>query len=268
MIGLHWAEADVVAGGSRLRLHVRRVVEPPETPPVLLLHGLGVSGSVWQAFARRLAPRFAAVCPDLRGHGASDAPATGYAPDDYARDLVGLWGSGPLDGPAPVVGHSLGALVAVALAFLRPDLVSALVLVDPPLDAGRGATDVVEVRRLRHAPPGELEQYLKATNPGGGDLLANFLAAQFRLASDAAFDTLLAAPAGQPATWTEAAALQQRCLVVQADPKLDGALGDEAAERFTASLAHGRLARLPGASHAVHASQPAKLAELILDFLS
>jgi pimeloyl-ACP methyl ester carboxylesterase len=263
LIGPRWAEADVDVGA--LRLHVRRVVDPP-APPILLLHGLGVSGSVWQAFARRLGPRFAAVCPDLRGHGASDAPATGYTPADYARDLIGLWGSGPLEDAAPVVGHSLGALVAVALAALRRDLVSAAVLVDPPVDASRCATDVVEVRRLRHAPPGELERYLKATNPAGGDLLANFLAAQFRLASDAAFDALLAAPTGQPDTWAEAAELWQPCLVVQADPALDGALGDEAATRFTASLPHGRLARLAGASHAVHASKPAALAELILDF--
>jgi pimeloyl-ACP methyl ester carboxylesterase len=263
LIALRWAETDVDVGG--VRLHLRRVIEP-QAPPILLLHGLGVSGSVWQAFARRLAPRLAAVCPDLRGHGASDAPAMGYTPDDYARDLIGLWGT-ELDGAAPVVGHSLGALVAVGLAVLRPDLVSAVVLVDPPVDASRRATDVVEVRRLRHAPPGELEQYLKRTNPGGGDLLANFLAAQFRLASDAAFDTLLAAPAGQPATWAAAAKLQQACLVVQADPALDGALGDDAAECFTASLPHGRLAQVPGATHAVHASQPAKLAELILHFV-
>ncbi len=263
MIALRWAETDVDVGG--VRLHLRRVVEP-QAPPILLLHGLGVSGSVWQAFARRLAPRFAAVCPDLRGHGASDAPAAGYAPEDYAHDLIGLWGTA-LDGAAPVVGHSLGALVAVALAVSRPELVSAVVLVDPPVDAGRRATDVVEVRRLRHAPPGELEQYLKRANPGGGDLLANFLAGQFRLASDAAFDELLGAPAGQPDTWTAAAKLQQPCLVVQADPSLDGALGDDVAERFTRNLPRGRLAQVPGAAHAVHASKPAQLAELILDFV-
>jgi len=264
VIGLRWTETDVDVGG--LRLHLRRVVEPV-APPILLLHGLGVSGSVWQAFARRLAPRFAAVCPDLRGHGASDAPAKGYTPEGYAHDLSGLWESGPLQDPAPVVGHSLGALVAVALAVRRPELISAVVLVDPPLDASRRATDVAEVRRLRHVPAGELEQYLRATNPGGGDLLAQYLAAQFRLATDAAFDSLLAAPAGQPGTWSAAAALRQPCLVVQADPSLDGALGDDAAGRFTASLPRGRLQKLPGASHAVHASQPARLAELILEFV-
>ena len=72
---------------------------------------------------------------DLRGHGQSDAPLSGYAPTDYANDLIELieaedW----LEPPVPVVGHSLGALVALALADLRPDLVRWLVLLDPPLD--------------------------------------------------------------------------------------------------------------------------------------
>ena len=72
-----------------VRLHVRRVVDPP-APPVLLLHGLGVGGSIWQAFARRLLPDLAAVAPDLRGHGQSDAPPSGYTPVDYATDLIEL----------------------------------------------------------------------------------------------------------------------------------------------------------------------------------
>ena len=54
------------------------------------LHGLGVGGSVWQAFARRLLPHLAAVAPDLRGHGQSDAPPAGYEPTDYANDLIEL----------------------------------------------------------------------------------------------------------------------------------------------------------------------------------
>src|ERR1700694_5320956 len=108
--------------GTRVRLHVRRVIDPP-APPILLLHGLGVGGSIWQAFARRLSPRLAAVAPDLRGHGQSDAPPSGYTPTDYANDLIELIegkDEGWLTAPVPVVGHSLGALVALTLADLRP----------------------------------------------------------------------------------------------------------------------------------------------------
>ena len=76
-ITLRWQEEIVPAGG--VQLHVRRVVTPP-APPLLLLHGLGVTGSVWVPFARRLAPRYAAVAPDLRGHGASDEPPKATRP--------------------------------------------------------------------------------------------------------------------------------------------------------------------------------------------
>ena len=55
---MRWREDS--AQGHGLRLHVRRVVDPP-APAVLLLHGLGVGGSIWQSFARRLLPHLAAV---------------------------------------------------------------------------------------------------------------------------------------------------------------------------------------------------------------
>src|SRR5439155_17947857 len=177
--------------GTRARLHVLRVADPP-APPVLALHGLGVAGNIWQSFARRLLPHLAVVAPDLRGHGQSDAPPSGYLPTDYANDLIELiqdkdW----LEAPVPVVGHSLGALVALALADLRPDLVRWLVLLDPPIDPDLRNPEIPSVYRLRHAAPGELEAYLLSRNPGGGQLLAQSLANLFRAASDAAFEALL-----------------------------------------------------------------------------
>ncbi len=264
MVQVRWQTTSVPAGTVHLR--VRRVVEP-SAPPVLLLHGLGVAADVWQAFGRRLAPRYAAVAPDLRGHGESDAPAHGYDPIDYARDLVALFGE-LVSPPAPIVGHSLGSLVALALASLRPDLAFALVLVDPPLDAATPSRDAAEVFRLRHAPTGELEGYLLAQNPRGGRLLAETLARLFRRSADGAFEALLAEPPGHPRAWEWARRVQVPTLVVQADPAAGGVLGDAAAETLTRALPRGRLTKLPGASHAVHASHPAELAKAILDFLA
>jgi pimeloyl-ACP methyl ester carboxylesterase len=185
---VRWEKETLPCGAVRLRLW--RVVAPP-APPILLVHGLGVTGAVWVPFALPLAPRYAALAPDLRGHGASDEPATGYAPADYARDLIGLHDAVRL-GATPVVGHSLGALVALALADLRPDLVTALVLVDPPLDAAIPYTDVRQVYRLRHEPAGALEAYLLAADPSGNRTQATALAGMFRQAADAAFEATLA----------------------------------------------------------------------------
>jgi 3-oxoadipate enol-lactonase len=248
-----------------VRLHVRRVIVPP-APPILLLHGLGATGSVWVPFARRLAPHYAAVAPDLRGHGASDEPPQGYAPADYARDLAGLCDALRITA-APVLGHSLGALVAVALADLRPDLVSAVVLVDPPLDASSPYADVQQVYHLRHGPPGALESYLLAADPGHSAPLAEALARMFRQAADAAFEAVLAVPPDEWDAWERAPRIQQPTLVVQADPARGGILGATAARRFVDRLPRGRLLSIPGAAHAVHASHPAALASDVLDFL-
>jgi pimeloyl-ACP methyl ester carboxylesterase len=256
---VRWAEEQV--RGRGIALHVRRVVEPL-APPVLLLHGLGVGGAVWQPFARRLAPHLAAVAPDLRGHAQSDAPPDGYGLADYAADLAELAQPG-----APVVGHSLGALVAVALAEAWPDRVAWLVLIDPPLDAERRNPDIRSVYELRHAAPGELEAYLERVNPGGGRLLAESLARLFRQASDAAFEAMLHAPPGSPETWDRAPRLTQSCLVIQAEPERGGVLGDAAAQAFVARLAAGQRVKIAG-PHALHASHPAEVAQAILDFSS
>jgi pimeloyl-ACP methyl ester carboxylesterase len=258
---MRWA-AETVAG-PRVRLYVRRVVDPssPETRPVLLLHGLGVSGSVLQPFARRLLPELAAVVPDLRGHGRSEAPADGYAPADYAADLAELIAA-KLQEPVPVVGHSLGALVGMHLAASRPELVDWLVLLDPPLDPDNRNSEVESVYRLRHAPAGDLEAYLLERDPGGGELLANTLAREFRQASDTAFETTL--ESGPFA----ALPVEARTLLIQADPARGGVLGDRAAAAAVATLGHATLFKIEGAPHAVHASHAAEVARAIRVFAS
>lgn len=259
---MQWREETVDGRGARL--FVRRIVDPP-APPVLLLHGLGVGGSIWQSFARRLLPHLAAVAPDLRGHGRSDAPDSGYAPNDYANDLLHFIDS-DLKPPVPVVGHSLGALVAMAMAELRPDLVSWLVLLDPPLDPDLPNSEVPSVYRLRHAPAGELEAYLLSRNPGGGQLLAQSLAKLFRQASDAAFEAMLDPDVKRSRSSIRAEKITQPVLVIQADPAYGGILGDAAARQFVDSLPNGTLIKINKATHAVHASHPAEVARAILDF--
>jgi pimeloyl-ACP methyl ester carboxylesterase len=257
-------------GSSGVELQVRRVVDPP-APPLLLLHGLGVGGIVWQAFARRLLPGFAAIAPDLRGHGESDTPPGGYQPVDYARDLIPVL---EREGrPVPVVGHSLGALVAVEVAASQPELVPWVALLDPPLDPDLRNPEVSEVYRLRHGPPGELERYLLVLNPGGGSFLAETLARLFRQATDNAFEALLdqAAPDGTPgasiiAVRNRARQVQQPVLVLQADPTRGGLLGDRAARTFVDQLPHGELRKIDGATHAMHASHPEQVAASLVEF--
>src|SRR5688500_14402682 len=76
-------------------------------PPLLLLHGIGSRGVSWWPVLDRLARQARPIALDLRGHGASDKPETGYLLPDYAADLAALVHALGLDRPA-ILGHSLG----------------------------------------------------------------------------------------------------------------------------------------------------------------
>jgi pimeloyl-ACP methyl ester carboxylesterase len=85
-------------------------------PVLLLLHGLGATGDVWEGWRPLLARRWPGrwLAPDLPGHGGS-RPLTSYTFDTLAAAVAGLAGEG--EGTRTVVlGHSLGGVVALALA--------------------------------------------------------------------------------------------------------------------------------------------------------
>jgi pimeloyl-ACP methyl ester carboxylesterase len=257
-----WTRRREDVGG--LALNVRELTS--DGPTLMLVHGLGASGAVWQGVGRLLHPALRLVAPDLRGHGASDKPATGYLPRDYASDVTTLLTLEPIS-PVALLGHSLGAVVAALVAAERPELVGKLVLVDPPFDPERPRDHIEAVARLRHEPPGALERYLQEREPGLGDLYARAIADLFRSAADGPFQ---AAQRSEPGFSSQAAVLHSistPTLLIAADPTLDAALGEEAAHTVAASLPDGRLLTLPGARHAVHASHPRDFATAVLGFV-
>jgi 3-oxoadipate enol-lactonase len=99
---------------------------------VVLLHAVTGNLSIWlfSNLMGVLAEEFRVTAYDLRGHGASDVPASGYTSADMVEDLRRLHADLRL-GPALLVGHSFGAVVAVHAAVLYPDMVRGLILSDP-----------------------------------------------------------------------------------------------------------------------------------------
>jgi pimeloyl-ACP methyl ester carboxylesterase len=95
--------------------------------PLLLLHGLGGAASNWVELAPALARRRRVLVPDLPGHGGSSPLPAAPNLSGFA-DRVGWVAEREGMLPAPVVGHSAGALVALRLALRRPATVTALVL--------------------------------------------------------------------------------------------------------------------------------------------
>jgi lipase len=96
---------------------------------ILAIHGLTGHGRRWEALANRHLSEFSTAAPDLLGHGRSswDAPWTIEANVAALAALL----DADSGGPVTVVGHSFGGAIALALAATRPDLVAALVLLDP-----------------------------------------------------------------------------------------------------------------------------------------
>jgi len=92
---------------------------------VLLVHGLGCDSDDWAWQLDPLRERYRVVAVDLRGHGRSSVPSSGYTPPDVAADLAVLLNRLEI-GPVVVVGHSLGGVVATALAVEHPHRVSAV----------------------------------------------------------------------------------------------------------------------------------------------
>ncbi len=102
---------------------------PGRAAPVVALHGLTASHMNFVGIAERLAGRCALFGLDLRGRGDSDKPEGPYGLAQHARDVAAAMRALGL-GPSIIVGHSMGAFVATALAAQEPSLVSGLVLID------------------------------------------------------------------------------------------------------------------------------------------
>jgi lipase len=129
--------SDKPCSGSidAVTFHVHRY-GPSRPPQVLAIHGLTGHGQRWQTLATRHLSEFAILAPDLIGHGRSSWAAP-WTIDSNVAALADLLDT-DAEGPVVVVGHSFGGALALSLAAARPELVAALVLLDPAvgLDGG------------------------------------------------------------------------------------------------------------------------------------
>jgi pimeloyl-ACP methyl ester carboxylesterase len=122
-------EHDVELNGTTLHYGTWGTYSGPDRTAILV-HGLTANHLTWSALGPALAARgWYAVGVDLRGRGLSGKPAHGYGIPFHVNDLLSL--SDALGLPsAHIVGHSLGAQIALYMAALFPTRVGKVVLVD------------------------------------------------------------------------------------------------------------------------------------------
>jgi pimeloyl-ACP methyl ester carboxylesterase len=105
----------------------------PASRTIVGIHGLTANHSCWAPMAEILSPAYRLVAYDLRGRGDSDKPGAGYSLTTHGRDLAGLLDRLALRSVV-LMGHSLGAAIALRFAVTHPTRVRKLVLIDGGLD--------------------------------------------------------------------------------------------------------------------------------------
>jgi pimeloyl-ACP methyl ester carboxylesterase len=108
------------------------VVVGGQGPTVLMLHGFGDSGDMWQPLAVAMMKDHTVIIPDLRGMGLSSHPAEGYAKKTEAEDMVQVLDQLKV-GKFDLVTHDIGNMVGYALAAIVRERVIRWVVMDAPL---------------------------------------------------------------------------------------------------------------------------------------
>jgi pimeloyl-ACP methyl ester carboxylesterase len=101
-------------------------------PAVVLLHGYGETGDMWEPLAKDLVVDHTVVVPDLRGLGLSSKPEAGFDKKTQAGDVAGVLDALKID-RADLVTHDIGNMVGYAFAVQHPERVRRFVLIDAPL---------------------------------------------------------------------------------------------------------------------------------------
>jgi pimeloyl-ACP methyl ester carboxylesterase len=245
-------------------------------PPLLLVHGGSAHAHWWDFLATALAGEYHVISVDLRGHGESGRPEPpAYALEDYVTDVEAVIRSCGWSRLA-VVGHSMGALVAVAFASRGQVAVDALGLVDIRVRQSPGGRRYLErlalwphpvyasraeaIRRFRLLPSATAaapEVLAHVADRGLRDLPGGRCTPKFDRAalSEAAIRDVSA----------ELAAL--RCPILYVRGAHSTIVPARAMDEVRALAPQARLAEIPGAYHHVMLDNPPAFERVVRAFL-
>ena len=240
-------------------------------PLVVLVPGMGDLRSAYRLTAPTLRHAgYRVACTDLRGHGESDATFTSYGDVETADDIIALIEE--LEGPAVVVGNSMGAGAAAYAAAERPDLISGLVLVGPFVRNGKTTAMQRVLLRVAMARPwaamswnSYLPKLYKGQLPVDFDEYRRTIVASLRRPGYAKSFSLT--------TRTDHAMAESRLGEVAAPTmvvmgELDPDFPDPHAEaEWISHTLHGSVVMVPDAGHYPQSQQPDITTKSVLSFL-
>jgi len=108
------------------------VTERGQGPPLVFLHAYTCDSDLWHEQFAHFGRSYRCAAYDLRGHGGSSAPGTGYGIQDHVGDLLRVMDALRIQA-AGLIGLSMGGGIALAAALNHPDRVASLVLASSPV---------------------------------------------------------------------------------------------------------------------------------------
>lgn len=129
-------------------LHTRHVRKPRKArATILFIHGIGNTGDAWEDVIQKLPKDIRVISIDLLGFGDSPAPSWAlYNAKTQAKSVLATYLKLRITTPVIIVGHSMGALVAIEVAKRYPLLVRSMILCSPPL---YNAATVKDSKRIK-----------------------------------------------------------------------------------------------------------------------
>jgi pimeloyl-ACP methyl ester carboxylesterase len=276
------AADQMVRVADGVRLHVRRWPGRSDNMPFLLVHGLSSNARLWDGVAVRLAALgYPAYAVDLRSHGESDRPGSGYDTATAAADLAAVTTALHLP-PAIVVGQSWGGNIVVAHAAHHPQQVRAIALVDGGWINLADQFDSWEECERELRPPdidgmreADLLAFIRRGHRDWDDWAVRATAANFKVGTDGRLCRRLPIPQHMQivrSMWDDPprrhyAAVKATALLLPALP----AEPERAARQRVlvaeaeSSLAHATVKAYPRADHDLHAQHPAAIAADLLE---
>ncbi|EAP5923710.1 TPA: alpha/beta hydrolase [Salmonella enterica] len=117
-------DKDKFVEANGIKIHY---VEEGEGPPLLLIHGGGLTAKSWQGLAKEASRYFRVIMPDSRGHGLTNNPQGTFSYDLMAEDMAAFVKALKLEKPL-VMGYSDGGMVVLKLTSRYPDLARAAIV--------------------------------------------------------------------------------------------------------------------------------------------
>lgn len=244
-------------------------------PTVVLLHGAFIDSLA--SFYFTIGPQFAdagfdVLMYDLRGHGRSERPRTGYGVEDFTADLAALLDRVGPDAPVHLLGNSFGGTVALDFAVHHPRRTASLTVVESGPATPQWAQTMAGAlhRATRELPEEEaiawfVAEYGALASTRQGDARHDAHIARLgRAAAKLVAATTIAddIPAGRTLTGAQLRALTCPVLLINGQ---DGLVAEETA-RLARHLPHCDVAVVPGQKHSVLVEDADRVGALALDW--